>query len=107
MTAEYIQMIIALAAVIGVILLLSFFMKKRQTRPGMLMSVVAYQSFGPRKGVAALKMGKDVLLLGITTTDIKLLKTFNENEFEQQTTAEINDKLRMLKGMKERLHEHK
>jgi flagellar biogenesis protein FliO len=107
MTAEYVQMIVALAAVIGLILLLSFFMKKKQTKTGLLMNVVAYQSFGPRKGVAALKMGKDVLLLGITSTDVKLLKTFNENEFEQQATAEINKKLRMLKGLKERLHEHK
>ena len=107
MTAEYIQMIVALAAVIGLIMLLSFFMKKRQTKTGMLMNVVAYQSFGPRKGVAALKIGKDVLLLGVTSTDIKLLKAFGENEFEQQTTAEINNKLRMLKGLKERLHERK
>jgi len=107
MTAEYVQMIVALGAVVGLILLISFFMKKKQSRTGPLMNVVAYHSFGPRKGVAALKMGKDVLLLGITSTDVRLLKTFKENDFEQQTTAEINDKLRMLKGMKERLHEHK
>ena len=107
MTAEYIQMIVALGAVIGLILLLSFFMKKKQSRTGPLMNVVAYHAFGPRKGVAALKMGKDVLLLGITSTDVRLLKTFHENDFEQQSAAEINDKLRMLKGLKERLHEHK
>ena len=107
MTAEYIQMIVALGAVIGLMLLLTFFLKKKQAKTGLPMNVVAYHSFGPRKGVAALKVGKDVLLLGITSTDVRLLKTFRENDFEQQTAAEINDKLRMLKGLKDRLHEHK
>jgi|WetSurMetagenome_2_1015567.scaffolds.fasta_scaffold108972_3 flagellar biogenesis protein FliO len=107
MISAYVQMILALAAVIGLILLLSMFMKKRQSRTGTVMNVVSYQSFGPRKGVAALKMGKEVLLLGITSNDVKLLKTFNENDFEEQTTAEMNTRIKMLKDMKERLHEHK
>ncbi|HMK50594.1 MAG TPA: flagellar biosynthetic protein FliO [Thermodesulfovibrionales bacterium] len=107
MISAYVQMILALAAVIGLILLSSMFMKKRQARTGTVMSVVSYQSFGPRKGVAALKMGKEVLLLGVTSGDVKLLKTFKEDDFEPQATAEMNAKIKMLKDMKERLHEHK
>lgn len=97
-------MVTALAAVIGMILLMKVFLKKKQGKSGM-MNILAYQSFGPRKGLAALKMGNEVLLLGVTSTDIKLLKTFDGNEFEAQAAADINDKLRMLKDMKERLHE--
>ncbi len=104
MTGAYLQMILALAAVVGLIFLMSFFLKKRQAKPGM-MNIIAYQSFGPRKGLAALKMGKEVLLLGITSADIRLLKTFAEEEFDSQTTVAINDKLRRLKDIKERLND--
>lgn len=107
MTDQYIQMIAALAVVILLIVLFGYIMRKRQTKSGVLINVVSYQPFGPRKGVAALKMGREVLLLGITQNDIKLLKTFNENDFEEKTTAEINTKIRMLKNMKERLNESK
>ena len=107
MTGTYVQMIIALAAVVGMILFMSIFLKKRQGGNAGMMNVLAYQSFGPKKGVAALKVGKEVLLLGITSTDIKLLKAFGENEFEAKTAAEINNRLQMLKDIKERFHEHK
>jgi flagellar biogenesis protein FliO len=107
MTQAYVQMVLALAAVIALILLVSLFMKKKQTKTGLIMNVVSYQSFGPRKGLAALKMGKEMLLIGITSNDIKLLKTFSEDDFEAQTTADTNARLKKLKDMKERLHEHK
>lgn len=106
MTGTYIQMIIALAAVIGMIFLMSFFLKKRQGKTGMI-NILAYQSFGPRKGIAALKIGREVLLIGITSTDIKLLKTFKENDFDEHASSEINSKLRMLRDIKERFNEHK
>jgi len=32
------------------------------------------QSLGPKKGIAMVKVGPEVLLVGVTTTDIKLLK---------------------------------
>lgn len=106
MIDTYLQMIVALAVVVGMILALNFGLRKRQTKPG-LMNIISYQSFGPRKGLAALKIGTSVLLLGITSTDIRLLKTFNENDLEAEATSEVNDKLRMLRDMKERLHERK
>ncbi len=107
MTQQYIQMIAVLGGVILLIILFGYLMKKKQTKSGVLINVVSYHPFGPRKGVAALKMGREVLLLGITQNDIKLLKSFSENEFEEKSTAEINTKIRMLKSMKERLNESK
>jgi flagellar biogenesis protein FliO len=37
---------------------------------------------GPKKGVAALKIGKEVLILGVTSSDMRLLKTFKEDELD-------------------------
>ncbi len=105
MTGTYIQMILALTAVIGIIFITSFFLKKRHSKPGII-DILAYQSFGPRKGIAAMKIGGEVLLLGITSTDITLLKTFMENEFEEHTSSEINRKLKTLRDVKERFNEH-
>ena len=81
MTATYIQMLAALIFVILLIVGLGFLMKKKQGRSG-LMSVVSYLSIGPKKGVAALKVGKEVLILGVTASDMRLLKTFKEDELD-------------------------
>lgn len=106
MIGAYLQMAIALAAVIGLIFLTGFFIRKRQGKAS-LMNILAYQSFGPRRGVAALKIGKEILLLGITSTDLKLLKTFAENELETEIGRDITDKLNRLRNIKEYLNEHK
>ncbi|KAF0122593.1 MAG: hypothetical protein FD151_693 [bacterium] len=106
MTGAYIQMIIALAAVIGLILLMGFFVRKKQGKAG-LMSILAYQSFGPRKGVAALKIGKEILLLGITSTEFKLLKTFAQDELDAEIGSDITYRLSRLRNMKEHLSEYK
>ena len=106
MIGAYIQIIIALAGVVGLIFLLGFFIRKKQDKAG-LMNVLAHQSFGPKKGVAAVKIGKEVLLLGITSTDIKLLKTFAENELDTGIAGNTNDKLNRLRNIRECLNEHK
>lgn len=102
----YIQMAIALAAVVGLIFLVGFFMKKKQLKPG-IMNVVSYQSFGPKKAIVALSIGKEILLLGITPTDLKLLKTYHEKDLEADSVREMSDKLVKLKNLKEGLYESK
>lgn len=106
MTDLYIQMAIALAAVVGLIFVMSFFLKKRQSKQG-IMNVVSYQSLGPKKAIVALSIGKDILLVGITNTDLKLLKTYDKDYFEAEPIKEMNDKLIKLKNIKASLHESK
>ncbi|HET6514315.1 MAG TPA: flagellar biosynthetic protein FliO [Thermodesulfovibrionales bacterium] len=105
MTEIYLQMVSALAAVVGLIFLMGFFLRKRQRKAG-LMNVLAYQSFGPRKGIAAMKIGREILLVGVTTSDIKLLKAFDENDIETDTVREISDKVKRLRNIKEHLNEN-
>lgn len=102
----YIQMAIALVVVVGLIFLMSFIMKKRQLKPG-IMSILSYQSFGPKKAIVALGIGKEILLVGITPTDLKLLKTYHENDLEADSVKELNDKLVRLRNIKEGLYESK
>ncbi len=104
MTGLYMQVALALGAVIAMILIMGFFLRKRQMKSGFI-NFIAYQSFGPRKGIAALKMGKEVLLIGITSTDLKLLKIFHENDLETDTLQHISNKVSSLRALKERLNE--
>ncbi len=102
----YIQMAIALAVVVGLLFFISFFIKKRQSKPG-IMSILSYQSFGPKKAIVALGIGKEILLVGITPTDLKLLKTYHEKELEADSVREMGEKLVKLKNLKEGLYEPK
>lgn len=100
MTETSVQMGIALAFVIFLIFIIAFVYKKRQKSSG-LMSLVAYQSLGPKKGVAALKIGREILILGITPADFRLLKTFDEKDFESDEIRNIIDKVERLRRIKE------
>jgi len=112
MTGLYLQLILALALVIGVIFVLGALLKKNQSKDG-LMKVLGYQSLGPKKGVAAVKIGNNVLILGVTPTDLKLFKTMTDAEAEQFSkkgiekettiTGEISDKLKRLRALKDTL----
>ncbi|MGD1075323.1 MAG: flagellar biosynthetic protein FliO [Thermodesulfovibrionales bacterium] len=99
-------MVLALAAVIGLIVLVGIFLRKKQGKAGTIMNVLAYQSFGPRKGIAALKIGREILLVGVTASDLKLLKTIEENELETDTVRDISNAVKRLRNMKEHLNEN-
>ncbi|HAM49219.1 MAG TPA: hypothetical protein DCP92_00420 [Nitrospiraceae bacterium] len=105
MTEMYFRTVLALAAVIGLIFLIGIFLRKKQGKAA-IMNVLAYQSFGPRKGIAALKIGREILLLGITSSDLKLLKTIEENDLETDTARDISNAVKRLRNMKEHLNEN-
>ncbi|HDH53532.1 MAG TPA: hypothetical protein ENH24_03495 [Nitrospirae bacterium] len=98
MTGTYIQTAAALVFVILLILGAGFIMRKKQNRFG-LMSVVSYQPIGPKKGVAALKIGKEVLILGVTPNEMRLLKIFKDNELDLEKIDGFQSKLEQLKKM--------
>ena len=115
----YLNMGAALVVVSGVILLLGYALKKRQGGDSP-MKVMGYQSLGPKKGIAMVKIGSEVLLVGVTATDVKLLKSMNPSVDEREEparparpapaaakaiTADAPDKLRKLRALKLALKE--
>jgi|Deesub1362A_J573_1020465.scaffolds.fasta_scaffold00398_23 flagellar biogenesis protein FliO len=100
MTGVYVQMVAALAAVVSLIFLLSFLYRRRQKAPG-LMDIVAYQSLGPKRGIAALRVGGEILIIGVTPTDFKLLRTLDEKDFHTGDAVGIAEKLHRLRKIKE------
>lgn len=95
MTGTYLQVAAALLFVVLLIVASGYVLKKKQNRFG-LMSVVSYQPFGPKKGVAALKIGKEVLLLGLTPNDIRLLRVFKDEDIDIPETEGIQSKFEKL-----------
>jgi len=73
----YLQAGIALILVSGLIVLLGLFTKKRQDKAN-LMNIMGYQSLGPKKGLAMVRVGHEVILVGVTATDVKLLKSIDQ-----------------------------
>ncbi len=115
----YLHMGIALILVSGLILLLGQFLRKRQGKES-LMKVMGYQSLGPKKGIAMVKVGREVLLLGVTATDVKLLKSLGaridepvteQREFPEEPmaqtggviVADASGRLQKLKALKDSL----
>ena len=96
MTGTYIQMAGALTFVLLLIFGVAFLVRKKQNRLD-LMSVISYQNIGPKKGVAALKIGKEVLILGVTTNEVRLLKTYQDNELDLYETGGFQSKLERFK----------
>ncbi|MCI4625750.1 MAG: flagellar biosynthetic protein FliO [Candidatus Magnetoovum sp. WYHC-5] len=70
----------ALAIVLLLILAAAFVLRKKR---GVVhnMSVVEYLAVGPKKGIVAVKVGAEVLLLGVTPTDIRLLKSIDADSY--------------------------
>lgn len=77
----YLQMGIALILVSGLIVAIGLISKKRQEKVS-LMNIMSYQSLGPKKGLAMVRVGQEVILVGVTATDIKYLKNVEQASSE-------------------------
>lgn len=102
MTELALQMVFALALVICLIYALSFVYKKKQ-KAANLLNLVAYQSFGQKMGVAAVRVGSEILVLGVTPTDMKLLKKIQDRPGANQEVADIADKVKKLRRIKQEI----
>ncbi|KJU87061.1 hypothetical protein MBAV_000747 [Candidatus Magnetobacterium bavaricum] len=70
------QMSLALGSVIFLIYGIAYVLRKRQKKAG-LISILEYVSLGPKKGIAAVRVGAEVLIVGVTPTDFRLLTTLS------------------------------
>ncbi|MBP2675155.1 MAG: Flagellar biosynthesis protein, FliO [Deltaproteobacteria bacterium] len=103
MTDLLLQTGAALAFVILLIAAVAWAYKKK--KPGIpgLLQLVAYQPFGPRRGVAAVRVGREVLVLGVTNTDLKLLRVLDAAAIEEGTAGAVADRVSRLRKIKEGL----
>lgn len=103
MNALLVQTVAALALVILLIAAAAWvYRKKKPGGPGII-DLVAYQPFGPRRGVAAVRIGREVLIVGVTNADLKLFRVIDAEELKSGPAAAVADKVRRLRKIKEGL----
>ncbi|NTU41468.1 MAG: hypothetical protein HGA78_00130 [Nitrospirales bacterium] len=102
MTEIAIQMVLALAFVIFLIFGLSFVYRKRG-KGSKIISLAGYQAIGQKAGVAAVKVGGEILVLSVTPTEVRLLKQFPDTGEAGQEVQGIAEKVKRLRKMKEEI----
>lgn len=93
----------ALAFVLLLIAAAAYVYRKRKPGAPGLFRLVAYHPFGPRRGVAALRVGSEVLILGVTNADLKLLRVLDASRIDEGGTAAVADKVSRLRKLKDGL----
>jgi flagellar biogenesis protein FliO len=91
-----------ITALIGLILsMVAFgFLYRRKQKQSNIINLVAYQSLGSKKGVAALQVGPEILIVGVMPNGLRVLKTLAAKEVlenKEETGSERMEKLRRLK----------
>jgi flagellar biogenesis protein FliO len=117
MTGMLIQMAAATAAVVLLIIGLGRLAAKKQNGASGMFDMLGYRSLGPKKGITAMRVGGDVLILGVTANDIRLLASYPAGQFAagtagftaasvsvpQQSPASPEDRVARLRMMKDSL----
>ncbi len=102
MMEETLKIAVSLIFIVGLILVIAGFMKKRTGTGSEILKTLGYLNLGPRKGIAIIKAGEEILLVGITTNDLKLLKTLPESALENELKT-LKDNIQQIKSFKELL----
>jgi len=105
MTDLLIQTAGALAVVVLLIAAAAWAYRKRAPGVSGFMRLIAYHPFGPRRGIAAVRVGREVLIVGVTNADLKLFRVIEAGKLDegQGPAADISEKVRRLRKMKEDL----
>ena len=98
MTAAFFQMIAALAFVLLILAGFAFVAKKRQKAGGRV-KILSYQSLGQKIGLAEVEIADEVLVLGVTPNDFKVLKKIDAPRaaVPQSRSSERVSKLKTMK----------
>jgi flagellar biogenesis protein FliO len=89
MVKVFAALLITLAAVY---LLLKFLKQKMLPYKGMI-EMLQYQSFGPKRGIAVIKVLNDYLAVGITDQNISLLSNLNREGVEEALKSQKTEDL--------------
>ena len=78
---------------------------RRKQKQSHILQMVAYQSLGSKKGVAALQVGHEILLIGIMPNGLRVLKTMEAKEVNETPGTPYSDRMEKLKKLKEEIDE--
>jgi flagellar biogenesis protein FliO len=81
------------------------FLYRRKQKQSNIINLVAYQSLGAKKGVAALQVGKEILVVGVMPNGLRILKTLAAKEVLENKEENRAGKMERLRRLKEEMDE--
>ncbi len=96
-----------ITALVGLVLSMGALvvMYRRKQNQSHIIHMVAYQSLGSKKGVAALQVGNEILLVGIMPNGLRVLKTMDAKEIIEEREAPYSERMERLRKLKEEIDE--
>jgi flagellar biogenesis protein FliO len=96
-----------MTALIGLILSIALFgvLYRRKQKQSNIINLVAYQSMGSKKGVAVLRVGNEILVLGVVSNGITVLKTLAAKEVLETVEESSSEQMEKLRRLKEKIDE--
>ena len=96
-----------ITALIGLILSMGVFgfLYRRKQKHSNIINLVAYQSLGAKKGVAALQVGNEILVLGTMPNGLRVLKTLEAKEVLEPREEPYSERIQKLRRLKEAVDE--
>lgn len=82
------------AVVLGVLV-------RRKQKTSNIITLVAYQSLGSKKGVAALRVGNELLVIGVMPNGFRVLKTMEASAVLEKKEERLSEKVAKLRKLKE------
>jgi len=104
MGLELVKVFVALLITLAAVYLLLRFLKQKMLPHKGMIEMLHYQSFGPKRGIAVIKVLNDYMAVGIGDQGISLLSKLNgegvEEALKSQSTEDIIQKTkhRWLRG---------
>lgn len=94
-------------ALVGLVLAMAVLgiLFRRKQKQSHIFRMVAYQSLGSKKGVAALQVGNEILLIGIMPSGLRVLKTMEAKEVNETRETPYSDRMEKLRKLKEAIDE--
>jgi flagellar biogenesis protein FliO len=96
-----------ITALIGLVLSIAVFgvLYRRKQKQSNLINLVAYQSLGSKKGVAALQVGNEILVVGVMPNNLRVLKTLAAPEVLENKEEAGFKRMEKLRRLKEEIDE--
>lgn len=96
-----------ITALVGLVLsvVILGFLYRRKQKHSHIIQLVAYQSLGSKKGVAALQVGSEILVVGVMPNGFRVLKTMEAQEVIENRDAPYSERLEKLRKLKEEIDE--
>ncbi len=103
MTMELLKIGLSLLFVLALIVIGSrVLMSRIGAGQSQFIKTLGFLNLGPRKAIAVVKAGKEVILIGVTPNDLKLIKAYPEEEFATELQG-LKRNINHLKVLKDTL----